>query len=272
LNGWQKSVLFLLTLIALLVVLALGATTFWLTRQTRVSLAPDNSGLAQHPPALPTTAPSNTPVSMPQATPTLRQTAPPTATGTRVVVQTVLPSPTATVSNCVSDVTNFETSGVLTDEQVRQYLRQTIPLNHLDNCRGITYVHTLAKIHGTEISGSTVPVYRKINVFQVAAPFQTTQYLLDTLTHEIGHNVQMNIRRTEPQWDKEWNTMYKQSLQTFAATGQGFVSDYARTNASEDFAETYMTYVRYPQILMAANPAKYEFMRQFVFGGQEFQP
>jgi hypothetical protein len=73
----------------------------------------------------------------------------------------------------VAQIHNFAASGVLTDEQVGQFLDQTIPLNHLDHCRGITYVHTLAKIHGMEISGSTVPVYREINVFQVEAPFQT---------------------------------------------------------------------------------------------------
>jgi hypothetical protein len=78
----------------------------------------------------------------------------------------------------------------------------------------------------------------------------------------------MNFHRNNSELYKEWGDLNTQSRKT----GQGFVSDYARTNKEEDFAESYMAYIRYPQILKAANPVKYKFMRQHVFGGQEYAP
>jgi hypothetical protein len=52
----------------------------------------------------------------------------------------------------------------------------------------------------------------------------------------------------------------------------GFVSDYARTNEYEDFAETYRVYVYEPEVLRFYNPDKYEYMRQVVFDGREYNP
>lgn len=59
-------------------------------------------------------------------------------------------------------------------------------------------------------------------------------------------------------------------METFARDGTGFVSPYARTNIYEDFAETYMNYVRDPQRLLFCSPEKYEFMRNEIFSGNEY--
>ena len=52
----------------------------------------------------------------------------------------------------------------------------------------------------------------------------------------------------------------------------GFVSEYARTNQYEDFAESYKAYVRDPELLQFMNPEKYVFMRDEVCVGQEYPP
>jgi hypothetical protein len=59
-----------------------------------------------------------------------------------------------------------------------------------------------------------------------------------------------------------WKVLFQQDV--------GFVSDYARTNEYEDFAESYLAYVRWPQTLLTFSPVKYEFMRAEVFLGKEY--
>ena len=94
--------------------------------------------------------------------------------------------------------------------------------------------------------------------------------LLDTLIHEIGHNVNFNIRRDNFDLDVEWRLMYEESNKTFPQDGKGFVTNYARTTKYEDFAESYRTYVRDPKSLLFFSPAKYEFMRDKIFNGREY--
>ncbi|RMF00815.1 MAG: hypothetical protein D6768_11945 [Chloroflexi bacterium] len=180
------------------------------------------------------------------------------------------PSPTPTRANCASEIRNFGDSGVLTDAEVARYLQQTLPAAHLNNCRGIEYVHTLAKSHGDSIAGNIIPVYRIIFVYAINLQQQNADDLLDTLVHEIGHNVHMNIRQENPEFYETWTNLFTDSQKLFESGGTGFVSDYARSNKSEDFAESYRAYVRNPAALLRANPEKYEFMRQNVFNNREY--
>jgi hypothetical protein len=215
-----------------------------------------------------------TPTSPPEqtATPAPTEAVEPTATSTLVVIETVQPTPTPTRANCVDTVRNFGASGLITDEEVKQFLRDTLPFEHLDGCRGIEYFHQAGQLHGTPIAGSIIPIYREIQVFAVDPEFQTADLILDTLTHEVGHNVHKNIRSETMELDGQWAQLHQQSQDSFQNNGMGFVSDYARTNKFEDFAESYMAYVRYPETLKFFNPAKYEFMRVEVFDGYEYEP
>ena len=86
--------------------------------------------------------------------------------------------------------------------------------------------------------------------------------ILDTLTHEVGHNVHYNMRIDNMELANQWTEFHQQDA--------GFVSDYARTNEFEDFAESYLAYVRHPEALLLNSPVKYEFMRVKVFAGQEY--
>lgn len=261
----QKITLGILLTLMLAVLCALLGVLAWFLA-TPVTIPAANAVAQQKPPAQPT----RTSTRPPQPTSTAVPPPAPTSTATRVVVTTVQPTPTPTRANCTGKIRNFGDSGALTDAQVQQYLQQTLPATHLDNCRGIEYVHTLAKSHGDDIAGNIIPGYRIIFVYALGLQEQNADDLLDTLVHEIGHNVHMNIRQNNFDLDVTWAKLFADSQITYTANGLGFVSDYARTNKFEDFAESYRAYVRNPGALQQANLEKYQFMQQYVFNNREY--
>ena len=99
---------------------------------------------------------------------------------------------------------------------------------------------------------------------------QSPQTVLDTVTHEIGHNVYFNLWREDFDFDRRWDAIHRQAKEIHGATGAGFVSNYAQTDRYEDFAESYLAYIRYPAILQAVSPEKYEYLRREVFAGREY--
>jgi hypothetical protein len=107
-----------------------------------------------------------------------------------------------------------------------------------------------------------MPVVRHISVYPVGGGALTADNIFDTLTHEIGHNVHYNMRVDNLKLANVWEALYHQDA--------GFVSAYARTSEFEDFAESYMAYVRKPETLRSFSPVKYEFMRVEVFDSVEY--
>ena len=93
---------------------------------------------------------------------------------------------------------------------------------------------------------------RQITIFQADSRSQ----LLHSLYHEIGHYVFHVI--IDSTMRKEWVTKVSRS--------GSYISEYAKTNASEDFAESYATYVL-PPTKLALIPTKNRFMRETVFKG-----
>ena len=269
-SNQQKIIIAALALFAVAVLFALICAGIFVFTQNPTQDSVDTlPAVAQQ--STPIPAATGTPEPPPTSATTPTQTPEPTSTSTKVVVTTVQPSPTPTRANCIDDIKNFDASGLITNQEVQQYLLQTIPLDHLENCRGIEYIHKQAAIHGDAIEGSTIPIYRIIYVYQPSIFSQNSSAaLLDTLVHEIGHNVNFNIRRDNFDLDVEWRLMYEETKKTFPQDGKGFVTNYARTTKYEDFAESYRTYVRDPQSLLYFSPAKYEFMRDKVFNGREY--
>jgi hypothetical protein len=263
----QKVILAALAGIAVLIfTLLLGALAFFFLQRPQsppVVVAQQ----AQAAPLLTTTA---SPLPATTATATSTPLPLPTATSTRVVATTTEPTETPLPGNCINNIINFETSGLVTNEEVQTYLRQTLPASHLDNCRVIEYQARLVGYHATPVAGSFTPMFRQIYVYETGEEFHTTENLLDTLIHEVGHNVHYNLQRKDWNLKLRWMDLYQQSKESFARDGLGFVSDYARFSEFEDFAETYRVYVRDPELLKFANPQKYEFMRQEAFEGREY--
>jgi hypothetical protein len=214
--------------------------------------------------------PTPTNIATPTLSPTPTNTPEPTPTGTRVVQGVPRVTPTPTRANCQNEVYNFEASNAITSAEVRGFLRREIPGFHLENCRGIEYHHQLAAVHGEAVLGNFSQVYRKINVYALSLEGQSPQIVLNTVTHEIGHNVYFNLWREDFDFDRRWDVIHRQAKEINKATGAGFVSDYARTDRYEDFAESYLAYVRYPAILQAVSPEKYDFLRREVFAGREY--
>ena len=249
----QKLIVAILSITAI-VIFAILAGLILVLVQTSISKPAPTS-------LTPSFTPSSTTTSPQPATATPTQTPLPTPTSTRVVTQTVTPTPRPTPINCIHAISNFEASGLITNEEVEEYLRQTIPLTHLDRCQRIKYIPKLVDAHATPASGRFIPLVRYISVYAVQGP-QDSENILDTLIHEVGHNVHHNMRIDNLELANHWKELHKQDL--------GFVSDYARTDEFEDFAESYRAYVREPQRLLLYSPAKYEFMRVEVFAGQEY--
>jgi hypothetical protein len=77
----------------------------------------------------------------------------------------------------------------------------------------------------------------------------------DTLLHEIGHHVFRHVLSIDQRF--HWVTRL--------FPGSACVSRYARRNASEDFAESYMCHLLHPDILRRIE-LKNAFMRDVVFG------
>lgn len=82
------------------------------------------------------------------------------------------------------------------------------------------------------------------------------------LLHEFAHNLRAELASGEsgPQHGSRpfWPA---------AARPQGQVSDYARWSDDEDFAESFVAYLRMPMQLKAVSPERYEYMRKNIFGG-----
>lgn len=267
----QKIIIAALAGVAVVIFALLGCFIFILIQPPASESVPELAAVVQpSPPPIFTPAATPTPTLPAAIAPT--QTAMPTPTSTRVVTQTVWPTPVPTRPNCINDIGNFEASGVITNEQIQEYLRLTLPLNHLDNCLGIRYIDKLVSVHATPAAGKFIPLFRQISVYQHGGLAQSAEAILDTLTHEVGHNVHFNIRIDD--WDLavRWRELHEQSLGLFAERGLGFVSDYARVDRFEDFAESYRAYVRDPERLRALSPDKYEFMRREIFANREYFP
>ncbi len=169
-----------------------------------------------------------------------------------------------------TEISGFETSGLLTNEQLANYIRETIPPSHLEGCPSIEYASSdLYFLLHPDCLAYFDPQNHEIKVGpseRFVMYSEGKEGMIDTVTHEIGHNAHQNLIENRPEVAKGWEEIH-------LVSGENeFVSDYARTNVYEDFAETYNTYVRDPELLQFVSPQKYEFMRDVVFSGREYPP
>lgn len=80
--------------------------------------------------------------------------------------------------------------------------------------------------------------------------------------HEIAHNLQNMIRYTN---EGNWENLSQKNRNESA-----FVTRYAKTNPSEDLAESMIAYRYVPRWLKKRNPEKYEYIREVYFDGIEY--
>lgn len=165
-------------------------------------------------------------------------------------------------------IKGFEQIDSIDNTDIAKYINETIPPDHLQACPEIEY-NPKSKIFDDPDCLGTFDTLT--NSIEIASEGRFDSYgdMLDTLTHEIGHNEHARLEYISPQAFSKWDALYDDSMKN--ADGFGFVSEYARTDRYEDFAESYKTYIRDPELLKFMSPEKYTFMKYNVFDGREYQ-
>lgn len=164
------------------------------------------------------------------------------------------------------EITGFEKSGVMSNEDVQRFIAEKIPPEHVNRANLPTidyddvYVaqpegNVLGVTHLDPVTGENpITIYRQ----EPQGSFDRAQ-MEQTIAHEIGHNVHLNL----PKWH-EWRRVSTADLYA----GRDRVSDYAWNSMEDDFAESYAAYILDPEHLQDVSPAKYAFMRDHVFAGR----
>lgn len=103
-------------------------------------------------------------------------------------------------------------------------------------------------------NGSLVVANARVDVFDIWDG-ETRLSKISTLVHEFGHVLGYQLDDTA-----EWKSMPKE-----------IISQYAMTNAAEDFAESFLAYRFAPQKLQRVSSKRYEYIKAKVFKGLEFK-
>jgi hypothetical protein len=167
--------------------------------------------------------------------------------------------------NC-TEVSNFEDCEFTSTEEVGNYLREKIPLSHLENCPSIRYESQPSEICPNALGF----INRHSREIKICSICEGKEELLETVTHEVGHNTHYNVMSNNPELANKWIEINQASYTQNSYDGTGFVSSYAMTNEREDFAESYASYITDPEKLIFYSPEKYEFMKNEVFYGREY--
>lgn len=120
----------------------------------------------------------------------------------------------------------------------------------------------------------------KMEIFDLWSD-QTNFARQSTIVHEFGHNFS-NLLRNNIDSSKTWLTLgdwaaldsskpeYEREYTQGSRTKSLGVSEYGITNPAEDFAESITTYRLNPHRLKRISINKYNFIKNYVFAGQEF--
>lgn len=172
----------------------------------------------------------------------------------------------------IANVTGFDECKDYSNEAISDYISETIPPEHFTDCSSITYNpenpifvndHNVLGVYNTQTHEIDIADENR---------FETRDEMLDTVVHEVGHNEYSHLETAKPEAINEWDKIHEASVDQYENTGFGFVSAYAQKDKYEDFAETYRTYIRNPELLQFMNEDKYTFMRDNVFDGREYSP
>lgn len=167
-------------------------------------------------------------------------------------------------------IEGFEDSGLLTDQEVASFIGETLPPSHLEGCPSVAYEPDNPEFAANPYCLAFFETDDHEIRVGPAERFEDAENMLETVTHELGHNVHQNIIDEQPELANRWQALHIASWGDLLTDGTGFVSAYATTDVYEDFAESYRVYVHDPDLLQFVSPDKYEFMRTAVFAGREY--
>jgi len=170
------------------------------------------------------------------------------------------------------EVRGFERSGLMSNQEVREYLDETFPPEHVapESLKSVEYVDMYLPHEEGNILGTTgynlFTDTSKIEIYRQEPDGNFNRPRMErTIAHEVGHNVwnDMGWHGLSPR-QQAWAELSANSAP------DEYVSEYAKTDMQEDFAETYATYIHDPELLQEVSPGKYEFMRDHIFHGREY--
>ena len=157
-------------------------------------------------------------------------------------------------------VSGFELQDKVSIDQLKASIN-LIPDTHLEHLQVIKYdpTRSIQKLRAYYNGGfSGMPAGEYLSNYQSVVIYDFVDYdqFRHILFHEIGHYVFFKVISSFTK--KDWVTqIYPNSLH---------VSDYAKRNACEDFAESYAFYLNRPETLKNI-PSKFYFMQNKVFSG-----
>lgn len=164
-------------------------------------------------------------------------------------------------------IANFDCQRIVTKEQVTNAIRR-LPKSHYEGIQAIRYdpyrtlATTISFLQNKASCTRTQGFYyheKDMSVI-IIFPFQSLAEFYHILYHEIGHYV---FLRTLDQGQRD-HWMYK-----VRSWEKKWISEHAKQNSREDFAETYAFYcLNSPRLL--AVPHKKNFFQEIVFGGSRF--
>ncbi|PCK04194.1 MAG: hypothetical protein COA42_19410 [Alteromonadaceae bacterium] len=151
-------------------------------------------------------------------------------------------------------VKDFNKQRILTVNEVANLVKK-LPKSHFRGIQSILYKPAI------ELRAMDIPVplnckggfyaeYRSIIIHDLQSRTMSEHIIFHEIGHYVFHTVIGSYLR------KEWTTkLFPQ---------RNFITDYARLNPHEDFAESYAVYMCEPERL-ARIPAKFQFMKNRVF-------
>lgn len=174
------------------------------------------------------------------------------------------------VDKMLPDVSGFSKSEVLTSREVETFLKDEFLPEHTSkrNLKKIEYTDEYVSDEPGSYVAGTCYTNRILGKSRIEINRQNENGATDaeemksTISHEVGHNVYYNVVPAKTRGS--WKDISENSAD------DEYVSDYAKTEVEEDFAETYAVYMLDPEALNEISPEKYEFMREHVFDGKEY--
>ena len=167
-----------------------------------------------------------------------------------------------------TEIGNFEASGWASTSEIANFLRETIPPTHLENCRNIQYEPELSPEY-PNARGAFDCQSREISIWDSSEHLQGMEDRVEPLTYQVAYNAYENINANRPDLADQWSELHDQSLIQYSRDGSGLVSSRASTDAGVDFAESYNSYLHDPEKLKFYSPEKYDFMKYEVFSARE---
>lgn len=166
------------------------------------------------------------------------------------------------------EVSGFEKSGVIKDNEVKVYLQDEFPPEHVRSERisEIRYTDKYVLYDEKQYeAGKWTKVNDKPSEIcinrQVPEGSLDADELKETISHEVAHDVYNRFSEEEKQI---WHQL------SGSRDINECVDSYATTSEQEDFASTYSAYMHDPEYLRTINLDKYNYMRDHIFEGREY--